>query len=87
MYLSSIRQGYFLVRNGFQNDVDFLHDAIENNMCSKYQHCCKFDVYHSWENLCDQSKRKRRFSLTSYNFCISNLIMGTEMTILVNYSC
>jgi hypothetical protein len=29
MYLSSIKQGYFLVRNGFQNDVDFLHDAIE----------------------------------------------------------
>jgi hypothetical protein len=43
---------------------------------------------HIWKGLCDHLKRTRIFTFTSYNFCISTLlILKLEMTIFVVCNC
>ena len=55
-------------------------------MCSKYQHCYKFDAYHSWEDLCENQREREGFVRPRKIFASRILIMRTEMTILVIYS-
>ena len=51
-------------------------------MCSKYRDHSRFNSEcHNREGLCDHLKRIGIYTLTPFNFCISNSILKLDMTI------